>query len=81
VFDLTTLVLDILLWIPFAWSLLLLGGFVGWFAFGQTGAVGGAFAGFALGLVIDFSDSSVAKKLRVATVIAVVVCVGYLFFK
>jgi hypothetical protein len=58
-----------------------LGSFLVWLAFGQAGETAGAFAGIALGPVIDFSDSSAANKLRGTTVIAVFVFAGYLFFK
>jgi hypothetical protein len=79
--DILTVILDILLWIPFAWGLLLAGSFVGWSFFGKTGAMAFGFAGFVLGLVIDFSEHWAAKYLRYALAFAAVILMMVAYFK
>jgi hypothetical protein len=79
--DLLGVVLDILLWIPFAWGLLLVGSFVGWSFFGQAGTAAGAFIGFGIGLALDYIEHWAAKYLRVAIAFAAVILVMFAFLR
>ena len=79
--DALSIILEVLLWTPFAWGLLLVGAYVGWSFFGTIGVMGGSIIGFLLGLALDFSNHWAAKYLRLAIAFAAVVLLMVTFLK